>query len=303
MPIKFISATPAGLAPSSSCLRAGIDGRKSLLRATAVLVGLSLLVLAAPSPTPSYAQEQTSSAGTAHEPLSEQEMEVLVARIALYPDELVAAIAAASLYPLQIVEAERYLERVKTEPELKPDKDWDGSVISLMNYPEIVKMMRDDLEWTQHFGEAVAYQQKDMLEAIQQLRERAVANQIIKSDDKTVIVREHEKVIIKPAQPDKVYIPVYRSEDLYELELWVATGKLLLQLLLVLLRSDRHLLRRLRHWRCLGCCRRLVRRGDLERLRPLEQRCRDQLQLLLQRSGLQRRYQFEPGRLDEGRQL
>ncbi|UVC17911.1 DUF3300 domain-containing protein [Mesorhizobium onobrychidis] len=216
MPIKFISATPAGLASSSLSVRAGIDRRKSLLRAAAVLAGLSLLVLAAASPTHSYAHEQTS-AGTPHrDPLSEREMEVLVARIALYPDELVAAIAAASLYPLQIVEAERYMERFKTKPELKPDKDWDGSVISLMNYPEIVKMMSDDLEWTQHLGEAVAYQQKDMLEAIQQLRERAVANGIIKSDDKTVVVVEREKVIIKSARADKVYIPVYRSEDLYD---------------------------------------------------------------------------------------
>ena len=100
MPVRFISATHAGLAPSSSCFRAGIEGRKSLLWATAVFVGLSLLLIAAPSPSPSYAQEQTSSAGTAHrQPPSEMEMEVLVARIALYPDELVAAIAAASLHP------------------------------------------------------------------------------------------------------------------------------------------------------------------------------------------------------------
>ncbi|WP_436798518.1 DUF3300 domain-containing protein, partial [Mesorhizobium escarrei] len=217
MPIKFISARPAGLASSSSCFRAGIDRRKSMLRATAVLMGLSLLAIAAPSPSQSYAQEQTPSAGIAQrQPLSKKEMEVLVARIALYPDELVAAIAAASLYPLQIVEAERYLERVKTKPELKPDKDWDGSVISLMNYPEIVKMMSDDLKWTQQLGEAVAYQQKDMLETIQQLRERAVANGTIKSDDKTVVVVEREKVIIKSAQADKVYIPVYRSENLYD---------------------------------------------------------------------------------------
>jgi hypothetical protein len=144
------------------------------------------------------------------------EMEVLVARVALYPDELVAAIAAASLHPLQIVQAERYLERVKTQPELKLDKDWDGSVVSLMNYPEIVKMMSDDLDWTQQLGEAVTNQQKDMLAAIQQLRENAVADGIIKSDNKTVVVREHDNVIIKPAQADKVYIPVYRSEALYD---------------------------------------------------------------------------------------
>ena len=57
-----------------------------------------------------------------------------------------------SLYPLQIVQAQRYLDKVKTKPDLKPDPNWDGSVVSLMNYPEVVKMMSDDLDWTADAG-------------------------------------------------------------------------------------------------------------------------------------------------------
>lgn len=132
---------------------------------------------------------QTAAAGTqadddAPDLLTEDEMEVLVARIALYPDELVAVVTSASIFPLQIVEAQRFLDQSKTKKDLKPKDTWDGSVISLLNYPDIVKMMSDDLEWTQSLGSALSYQQKDVLIAIQQLRDKAVADNIIKSDDK-----------------------------------------------------------------------------------------------------------------------
>jgi hypothetical protein len=209
---KFFCMRPHWLGFLRSRGRAGTNARPRLLRALFLP-----LVISASTPFLACAQEQSASARSVQrEPLSEMQMEVLVARIALYPDELVAAIAAASLYPLQIVEAERYLDLVNTQPETKPDKNWDGSIISLMNYPEIIRMMNDDLKWTQQMGDAVAYQQKDLLEAIQQLRARAVAKGIIKSDDKTVIVQKRERVTITPAQADKIYIPVYRSEELYD---------------------------------------------------------------------------------------
>ena len=168
------------------------------------------------------AQTQDTAAATdeatAPEPLSDDEMEILVARIALYPDELVAAIVAASLYPVELVQAQRYLEKVKAKPDLKPDKDWDGSVISLLNYPEIVKMMSDDLDWTESMGDVAANQQKDMLEAIQQLRDKAVAQGVLKSDEKTTVTQESGNVVIAPAVAEKVYIPVYEPQMLYEPE-------------------------------------------------------------------------------------
>ena len=77
------------------------------------------------------------------QPHTDEELEILVARIALYPDELVALVSAASLYPLQIIEADRFLADLKTDKTLKPKPDWDGSVVSLLNYPAIIKMMGD----------------------------------------------------------------------------------------------------------------------------------------------------------------
>ena len=193
---------------------------KSILKATLVSA-IALTMMAAASSCPALAQEQTAAAPTAPaapapEPLSADELEVLVARIALYPDELVAVISAASLYPLQIVEAARYLDAYAKDKSLKPKESWDGSVVSLLNYPEVVKMMSDDLEWTQAFGDALAYQQKDVLIAIQQLREEAVAKNIIKSDDKMKVETSGDNIIIQPASSEKVYVPRYEPAMLYE---------------------------------------------------------------------------------------
>lgn len=171
------------------------------------------------------AQDQaaaTAAAAATPEPLDEDELEILVARIALYPDELVAAISEASLYPLQIVEAGRFLDQVAKKAGLKPKESWDGSVISLLNYPDIVKMMSDDLEWTQALGDALTYQQEDVLVAIQQLREKAVAKGVIKSDDKIKVVEENDNVVIRSASADKVYVPRYEPEMLYATDYPVA---------------------------------------------------------------------------------
>lgn len=169
-----------------------------------------------------FAQEQAAADPSAQQaaseqptPLSEDELEVLVARIALYPDELIALIASASLFPLQIVEAERYLENLKKNKDLKPKDSWDGSVISLLNYPDLVKMMSEDLDWTQSLSDAMAYQQKDVLIAIQQLRDKAVASGVLKTDDKMKVVQENDNVIIQAANPEKIYIPQYEPEMLY----------------------------------------------------------------------------------------
>lgn len=182
-----------------------------------------LAVSAAPAPARAQTAPPAEAVATAEEapaPLTEEELDILVARIALYPDELVALISAASLYPLQIVEAERFLEDLKTKKDLKPKSTWDGSVISLLNYPEIVKMMSDDLDWTQLFGETIVSQQEDVLNAIQQLREQAVANNVIKTNDKVKVTTEvqngRENIIIEPASSEVIYVPQYPPEMLYE---------------------------------------------------------------------------------------
>ena len=89
-------------------------------------------------------------------------------------------------------------------------------MISLLNYPEVVKMMSDDLDWTQTLGDAVTNQQKDVLVAIQQLRDKAVAEGVIKTDDKIKVVEENDNVVIQSANAEKIYVPQYEPEMLYE---------------------------------------------------------------------------------------
>ena len=190
-----------------------------------ILISSALATLIGATAVPALAQSggagaasgtQQAAAAQAPQPLTDEELEVLVARIALYPDELVALVAAASLYPLQIIEADRFLVQLKADKSLKPKPDWDGSVISLLNYPDVVRMMSEDLDWTEAMGTAIVNQEDDVLAAIQQLRERAVAEQVIKSDDKLKVVEENDTIVIQPASSEVIYIPQYAPEMLYE---------------------------------------------------------------------------------------
>ena len=193
-----------------------IDLRSLAATLLAVAIGFGV-----PS-VPARAQQQASAAVAGDQAeetpdlLSESELEVLVARIALYPDELVALVSSASLYPLQIVEAQRFLEQKKKDKDAKPKDSWDDSIISVLNYPEIVAMMSADLDWTQALGSALAYQQKDVLIAIQNLRDKAVASGVIKTDEKVKVETQGENVIIQSADPEKIYVPKYEPEMLYE---------------------------------------------------------------------------------------
>ena len=136
-------------------------------------------------------------------------MDALVGPIALYPDDLVAVILPASTSPLQIVQADRWLDKRKADPKLPIDDKWDDAVKTLLNYPEVVKMMSNDLDWTSALGEAVVADQGAVLEGVQSFRRRAQAAGNLKSDDKQVVKAEKEIIIIQPANPEVIYVPQY----------------------------------------------------------------------------------------------
>ena len=196
--------------------------RPSLKTNLRLLGAISLLLIAAGPPASSQTSqpaEPASATATAEDeaaPLSEDELEVLVAPIALYPDDLVATIITASLYPVQIVQAARFLDEKKKKPDLKPSDKWDGSVMSLLNYPEVVKMMSDDLDWTDQLGEVAVNQQKELLLAIQQLRDNAVSKDLIQTTDKVIVEAVNDNIIIRSADPEVVYVPQYEPQMLYE---------------------------------------------------------------------------------------
>jgi len=140
---------------------------------------------------------------------SPAELEKLVDRIALYPDDLVMIILPASTNPLQLVQADRFLEKRKKDSKAPIDDKWDDAVKSLVNYPEIVRMMSADLDWTSALGEAVVSDQGAVLDAVQAFRRKTQAAGNLKSDAKQVVVVEKEIIKIVPADPQVIYVPQY----------------------------------------------------------------------------------------------
>ena len=145
--------------------------------------------------------------------LSGPELEGLIGPIALYPDDLLAIVLPASTYPLQIVQAARFLEDLKSDPSLKPDPDWDDSVVALSNYPEVIEMMADDLDWTWRLGEAVVAQQPAVIAAIERFRDRAYAAGNLKSDDHQTVAQDDGVIQITPVADDVIYVPYYEPES------------------------------------------------------------------------------------------
>ena len=151
-----------------------------------------------------------------------EEIDQLVAPIALYPDELLAQVLAASTYPLEIVQAARFMEQNK---ELKgeklmaaaKDKDWDPSVKAMLQFPDVLLMMNEKLEWTQKLGDAFLGQQRDVMDSAQRLRQKAQESGNLKTTkEQKVIVEEQTKVIvIQPASPEVVYVPTYNPTVVY----------------------------------------------------------------------------------------
>jgi Protein of unknown function (DUF3300) len=150
-----------------------------------------------------------AAAGSSAPPQPAGDLTQLVGRIALYPDDLIAIILPAATSPLQIVQADRYLDKRKSDPKLPIDDKWDDPVKSLLNYPDIVKMMSNDLDWTSALGEEVVADQGAVLEAVQVFRRQAQAAGNLKSDAKQVVKTEKEVIIIEPADPQVVYVPQY----------------------------------------------------------------------------------------------
>lgn len=137
------------------------------------------------------------------------ELEALIGPIALYPDDLLAIILPAATYPLEVVQAARFLESAKLDSSLKPDADWDDSIVALLNYPEVLTMMNDDIDWTWQLGEAVVDQQSEVVSAIESFRDRAYAAGNLKSDDYQTVSVDEGIIEIEPANDDVIYVPYY----------------------------------------------------------------------------------------------
>jgi hypothetical protein len=145
---------------------------------------------------------------------SAEELQALVAPIALYPDLVLVLTLQASLAPLDVVQAQRFLDQYADDPSLTPDQDWDESVIGLLNYPTVVQKMNDDLEWTETLGTAVVTQLEGIQDAIQEIRGFMRAIGALESNDQMTVIAEADIIRIEPADENAVFIPQYDPEAL-----------------------------------------------------------------------------------------
>jgi hypothetical protein len=143
-----------------------------------------------------------------------QELQQLVAPIALYPDALVAQILAASTYPAEIVEADRWMQshsNLKGE-ELAKEVDkqsWDPSVKALTQFPSVLENMDKNLSWTSSLGDAYANQEQDVTTAVQTLRQQAHNAGHLNSNEQEKVTSQGNTIVIEPANPEVVYVPQY----------------------------------------------------------------------------------------------
>jgi hypothetical protein len=146
--------------------------------------------------------------------LTPDQLQQLVAPIALYPDALVAQILAAATYPDQVVEADRWLqqhtdlkgEQLGKEVDKQP---WDPSVKALVEFPSVLANMDKNLSWTSSLGDAYVNQQQDVMNAVQVMRDRAEKAGNLKSTEQEKISKRGKTIVIEPADPEVVYVPEY----------------------------------------------------------------------------------------------
>ena len=163
----------------------------------------------------------TAPAATEDAGFSTEQLEQMVAPVALYPDSLLMQVLMAATYPLEIVEAERWLGKNATLKDTALDEalkeqDWDASVKSICSFPDVLAKMSDNLEWTQDLGDAFLGQQDQLLDTVQRMRGKAHDAGNLKTTEQQVITVEKEKIIvIQSPAPEIVYVPVYSPTVVY----------------------------------------------------------------------------------------
>jgi hypothetical protein len=169
-------------------------------------------------------QNPPAAAATSEQLLKSEELDALVAGIALYPDTLLSLVLMASTYPLEVVQADRWAKENKNlkGDQLKAAVDkqaWDDSVKSLVATPDVLSMMSTKLDWTQKLGDAVLAQQPDVMDAIQRLRTKAEANNKLTSTKEQRVTKKQEQgkqvIVIEPTEPNTVYVPYYDPAVVY----------------------------------------------------------------------------------------
>jgi len=189
--------------------------------------GVILAQAAAPStpaPTAPASPAPADTTAKAAEKIPPEQLESLVAPIALYPDELLAQVLVASTYPLELVQLQQWMAK---HPSLKDKaladsiakQPWDSSVQTMAAVPDVVKRLADDVQWTTDLGNAFLAQQADVMDAIQRMRQKAKDKGALESNEQqkveTKVVEEKTVIIVESANPEVIYVPSYSPTVVY----------------------------------------------------------------------------------------
>ena len=171
-----------------------------------------------------YQQQDLSQPAAPVQALSAEDLEQLLAPIALYPDTLLAQILAASTYPAQVAVADQWLEQMRAQGYGSPDQiaagaqaqtTWDPSVKALTAFPDVLDMMNHNLEWTTNLGNAYYNQPQDVMQTVQVLRDRAEQAGNLRITPQEDVSNDQGYVELAPTNPQVVYVPTYDPWDVY----------------------------------------------------------------------------------------
>jgi hypothetical protein len=184
-----------------------------------VIACAALIVLASNA---AFAQEADQAQQSA--PIPPEQLDSLVAPIALYPDPLLAQVLVASTYPLEIIQLQQWL---KKNPGLEGDalagavakQPWDPSIQSMAAVPEAAMRLADDIQWTTELGNAFLAQQEDVMDAVQRMRKKAQGTGALETNEQQVVetkvVEQKTVIVVEPAQPEIIYVPSYSPTVVY----------------------------------------------------------------------------------------
>ena len=169
-------------------------------------------------------QQAYSNQGSQDAKLSPDQLDSLVAPIALYPDPLLTQTLVASTYPLEIIQLQQFLEKNKdlkdkalTDAVIK--HNWDPSVQAMAPFRDVVKQMADNVKWIEELGNAFLAQQNDVMDAVQRMRKKAVDKGALKTTKEqkveTEVVENKSVVVVQPASTEVVYVPSYNPTVVY----------------------------------------------------------------------------------------
>jgi Protein of unknown function (DUF3300) len=182
-----------------------------------------------PPPVPAPPTSQPAPTEPTAVPLGPDQLDNLVAPIALYPDPLLGQVLAASTYPLELVEAQQWLEQ---NPNLKglelinaaKQQNWDPSVQAMVAFPDVLAMLNRDVRWTTDLGNAYLAQQNDVMDAVQRMRVRAQQNGRLASTPQQTVTTQTQNgqsaVVIEPTNPQVIYVPTYNPVYVWGPPVW-----------------------------------------------------------------------------------